>query len=361
MELISCWKTHAAIRPKLRGSIKHILAAAALAAAFVAPGASWALAGQDSAAATDPESVAHANWRDLMAHNPASGEGCFHASYPDQSWQSVDCKVSQALDHTEPVRPTAGAAPAVTGNTNDYVAQAQGLITEAIGTFQTTDVKSETGVGVAEYKDKGILGANEYSLQLNTNANESTAACAHHSGCTVWQQFLYSTDYYEPGVAAVYIEYWLLGWGSSDCPTSSWHKYNDDCWINSALTPVGNISITDLDTLGFYGKAEAGGDDKVFFSYGSEAVSMSFKDSVLDIASVWKQAEFNILGDTDGSRADFNKGASINVFLELVDGSNSAPKCVADAGTTGESNNLNLGKCEASVELFPQIVFSESN
>jgi hypothetical protein len=177
----------------------------------------------------------------------------------------------------------------------------------------------------------------------------------------VWQQFLYSTDYYEPGVAAVYIEYWLLGWGSSDCPTSSWHKYNDDCWINSALTPVGNISITDLDTLGFYGKAEAGGDDKVFFSYGSEAVSMSFKDSVLDIASVWKQAEFNILGDTDGSRADFNKGASINVFLELVDGSNSAPKCVADAGTTGESNNLNLGKCEASVELFPQIVFSESN
>jgi hypothetical protein len=361
MELISCWKTHATIRPKLRGSIKHILAAAALAAAFVAPGASWALAGQDSAAATDPESVAHANWRDLMAHNPASGEGCFHASYPDQAWQSVDCKVSQALDHTEPVRPTAGAAPAVTGNTNDYVAQAQGLITEAIGTFQTTDVKSETGVGVAEYKDKGILGANEYSLQLNTNANESTAACAHHSGCTVWQQFLYSTDYYEPGVAAVYIEYWLLGWGSSDCPTSSWHKYNDDCWINSALTPVGNISITDLDTLGFYGKAEAGGDDKVFFSYGSEAVSMSFKDSVLDIASVWKQAEFNILGDTDGSRADFNKGASINVFLELVDGSSSAPKCVADAGTTGESNNLNLGKCEASVELFPQIVFSESN
>jgi hypothetical protein len=40
----------------------------------------------------------------------------------------------------------------------------------------------------------GILGSNEYSVQLNTNFTGTTSVCAGHSGCTVWQQFIYATD-----------------------------------------------------------------------------------------------------------------------------------------------------------------------
>jgi hypothetical protein len=45
---------------------------------------------------------------------------------------------------------------------------------------------------------------------------------------------------------------------------------------------------------------------------------------------------------------------------DLLDGSTSAPTCVANDGTTGESNNLNLGACTASGGYPPYIRFTES-
>jgi hypothetical protein len=82
---------------------------------------------------------------------------------------------------------------------------------------------------------------------------------------------------------------------------------------------------------------------------------------VVDIAQVWQQSEFNIVGDAGGSRADFNKGASITVKVAVHDGSTSAPGCVADSGTTGETNNLNLGSCTTSGGSTPSIQFTESD
>jgi hypothetical protein len=109
------------------------------------------------------------------------------------------------------------------------------------------------------------------------------------------------------------------------------------------------------------GRATAGGNDVVTLDFGSEAYSISGKDDVLNIASVWNKAEFNVVGNNGGSEAVFNSGSSISAVLMLTDGSASAPKCVANEGTTGETNNLNLGKCTAAVELFPEIYFTESN
>ena len=349
-------------------AIKPILIAAGLAAAAAVPAsATDAPAGltADSsntaaaAAIVDPESVAQAQWRETMKQLPTPDEGCFHGSYPDIVWERVDCTVAQPRVHPEHVKLT-DENMEVVGNGNDYAAGATGLITWASGGFiDIKGVKSEDSVGVAAFHDHGILGPNEYTLQLNTNAGKTTSACAGHNGCTVWQQFVYSTDYIAPGKAAVFIEYWLLNWGSSACP-SGWGKYNSDCVRNSALEPAPDVPITDLGKLALGATAAAGGNDSVTFTYGTESWSMTTKDKVLDISSVWNKAEFNVLGDAGGSRADFNSGSSISVQLIVLDGSTAAPKCLANAGTTGETNNLNLGACSAHSGI-PFIQFSESN
>lgn len=54
-------------------------------------------------------------------------------------------------------------------------------------------------------------------------------------------------------------------------------------------------------------------------------------------------------------------GASVTVKVALTDGSTSGPTCVADAGSTGETNNLNLGSCTATARSAPFIEFTESD
>ena len=77
--------------------------------------------------AVDPETASRANWRAFMSHNTASEEGCFQASYPSFVWEKTQCIAATPRVH--PVRrvPRTGA-PEITGNGNDYVAQAAGLI-----------------------------------------------------------------------------------------------------------------------------------------------------------------------------------------------------------------------------------------
>jgi hypothetical protein len=109
------------------------------------------------------------------------------------------------------------------------------------------------------------------------------------------------------------------------------------------------------------GTAVSGGNDTAVFNNGTTAYSLTASDSVVDIAQVWQQSEFNIVGDAGGSRADFNRGASITVKVAVTDGSTATPSCVADSGTTGETNNLNLSTCTASGGSSPSISFKESD
>jgi hypothetical protein len=320
-----------------------------------------AVAGPASAGTADPELAAHASWRAAMAHNPTSPEGCFHASYPSLVWEAVACEVAHPRAHPVFRKPTSGTA-FVTGNGNDYVAEAAGLISETLGTFPTvSDIKTEKSAGVAAFGGGGILGSNEYSIQLNTNFTGTTSVCAGHSGCTVWQQFIYATDFSVEGKAAVFMQYWLIGWGTSRCPSGFSTDDDGDCFRNSSITSVADLPITDLGAMTLSGTAVAGGNDTVVFNNGSQAFSTTGKDSVLDIAAVWKESEFNIVGDAGGSRADFNTGASVTVKIALTDGSSSAPTCVADAGSTGETNNLNLGTCAATAGSTPSVQFTESD
>jgi hypothetical protein len=321
-----------------------------------------AVAAPAAQAAADVDAAARASWTTFMSKNTASEAGCFQAEYPSYLWEKVACTVASPLVHPVRKAPKPGSAE-VTGNGNDYVAQSSGLTSEAVGSFPTvTGVTSEKSVGVAAFGDGGILGNNEYSLQVNTNFTGTTSVCAGHSGCTVWQQFIYAPDYAVTGQAAVFIQYWLIGWGSSRCPSGGWGSDGEgDCFRNSAIKTAPDEPITSLGSFTLSGTAVAGGNDTVTFTVGSTAYSLSAADSVTDISAVWKQTEFNIVGNAGGSRATFNKGASVTVKVALTDGSTAAPTCVADSGSTGETNNLNLGSCTASSGTHPTIQFTESD
>jgi hypothetical protein len=296
-----------------------------------------------------------------MAHNPDSAEGCFQAAYPSIVWERVECKEAHPRVHPVFHKPTSGGAD-VTGNGHDFVAKAAGLISETLGAFPTVSgVKSEKGVGVPLFGGGGILGPNEYTLQLNTNYTSTTSKCAGHSGCTVWQQFIYATDYNTEGEAAVFMQYWLLGWGAAACPSGFGTDDSGDCYRNSAYVAAPDLVITTLGSLTLAAAVAAGGKDTVVFNDGTSAYSITGADSVLDISSVWKESEFNVVGDAGGSRADFNKGSSVTVKVALTDGSTAAPTCVKNGGSTGETNNLDLGTCTKAGGSSPLIQFTESN
>jgi hypothetical protein len=316
-------------------------------------------AAQTTDAAVDAEAAARDNWRAVMANNTELGEGCFRASYPSIVWEWVECKELHPRVHPVFHRPGEGQ---VTGNGHDYVAQAPGLISKTLGTFpKVTGVKTEKSVGVAAFGDEGILGPNEYSIQLNTDFTGTTAACDGHTDCVVWQQFIYATDYETVGEAAVFMQYWLIGWGDSACPTGFGSAGGGDCYGNSKSVTAPDVNPTSLGSLSLSAAAKAGSNDTVVFTDGTTAYTVSGSDKVLDISQVWQQSEFNVVGDAGGSRADFNKPVSITVKVALADGSTSAPTCVANDGSTGETNNLNLGKCSTAGGSSPAIEFTESN
>ena len=340
----------------------QIAAAALLSACCLQPAAA-----QTAESAADAEAAAQQNWREVISHSPQVEEGCFQATYPSLAWERVECKEPPAGLHMAP-RKRGAVEAEVVGNGFDYVAQSSGLISETLGTFPTVKgVKTEKSVGVAAFGDGGILGPNEYTLQINTQYTSTTPACKNHSGCTVWQQFVYATDYYSypnKGEAAVFIEYWLINWGSSACPSGWSSDGGGDCVLNSKLVEVPDVKPTTLGTMSLAATAKKGGTDTAVFTTGTKAYTFSGKDSVADIASVWKESEFNVFGDAGGSEAVFNKtGVSVTVKLALTDGSTAAPTCVGpnEAGSTGETNSLTLGACTAAGGSSPSIQFPESN
>ena len=334
------------------------------------PGTSASTAA-DAATTSDPEKAVRKTWHAVMKNIPLPGSGCFHASYPNVAWDRVECKKAKPRAHPLPVNRTVGAPGA--GNGNDYVAQVQGLITAADGKFFISGVTSETDVPPCN--ECGSLPLpNEYSLQLNTNdltptgTPLQTAACGDYSACHVWQQFMYATDYIKLGQGAIFMQYWLYDW-TGLCPTG-WSTVFDIvangtpgteiCYTNSNVLPVPDIPVTNLGDVILSASAVSGGDDTVWLEYGDDSWAVSNADSSapccsggLDIASVWKQAEFNVVGDMNSTQAQFNAGAQITVLLAIDDGSESAPTCPNNLGTTGETNNMTLGACQtgAATEL----------
>ena len=102
-----------------------------------------------------------------------------------------------------------------------------------------------------------------------------------------------------------------------------------DCYKNSAYATAPDMKITALGSLTLSGAAVAGGNDTVVFNNGTDAYSITGKDSVVKLATVWNESEFNVVGDAGGS--------------------------------TGETNNLDLGTCTVAGGATPSIKITESN
>ena len=313
----------------------------AFATAFLAVAAmpsAFAQTATPEVATVSAEALMQENWRETIARTSVPHEGCFEAQFPTAVWVEASCTVAP-----DKVYLPRGGNPQTVGNGVDYAASVTNLMSAAVGTFPTV-------TGVTSERDGG---ANVYSIQLNSNFM-STAACNGHSGCLAWEQFVYSSQ-----ETAAFMQYWLINYGNS-CP-SGWNAYSGSCYKNSAAVTVPKEPITSLASLKLSGSAVSGGNDTLVFTAGTHAYSTTGKDSVTYLATAWKQAEFNIIGDGGGSKATFNKGSSITVKVAVTHGSTAAPSCASNAGTTGETNNLTLGSCSGVSGATPYIQFKESN
>jgi hypothetical protein len=326
----------------------------------------FALSTASAAEALDPaEAQARATWRANIEQIETPAEGCFHASYPNLAWEKVACRTGQPRAFFVPRNVKAGKVDVV-GDGYDYVAGVRGLISRTVGSFPiVVGVRSEESVGVPAFGDGGILGPNEYSLQINSQFAPGSAACNGIAGCLVWQQFVYSPDYLAQGVAGVFIEYWLIfEYGQPPdytCP-SGWYDIPPYyCVVNSNYTAAPDFPATDLGSVRLSGYAVADGSDTVVLSHDREAYSLTAPDSVVDLATVWNQSEFNVFGNAGGSEAVFNPDSLIFVQVAVSSGSWAAPECIINDGTTGETNNLNLGGCNGLPGPSPAILFRESN
>jgi hypothetical protein len=300
-----------------------------LAAASAAP--AFAQTAAPAVATVSAEALMQENWRETIARTGVPHEGCFEAEFPNAVWVEASCTVAPDKVYI----PHGHGGPQTVGNGVDYAATVTNLMSAAVGTFPTV-------TGVTSEKDGS---SNVYSIQLNSNFM-STAACNGHSGCLAWEQFVYSSQ-----EQAAFMQYWLIDYGNS-CP-SGWNAYDGSCYKNSAAVSVPKQAISTLASLKMSATAVSGGNDTLVFTTPTRAYSTTGKDSVTYLATAWKQAEFNIIGDGGGSKATFNAGSSITVKVAVTHGSN--------AGTTGETNNLTLRSCSGVSGATPYIQFVESN
>lgn len=310
-------------------------------------GASFAATAQ--AATPDIERL-HQDWRAAIAHVATPGKGCFTASYPVTLWREVPCV---AAPH-RPYLPRSGAGHAQTvGDGNDFAAVTATLTSAAAGSFPR----------VKGLKSESDGGANVYSIQLNSNFMSGDQACAtayNPSQCLGWLQYVYSSSEH-----AGFMQYWLIHYsgGSVHCP-SGWFSFSNDCYKNSAAVSIPQEVITDLPKISLSGTAVANGLDTLKFMDGGNAYSTTGQDTVMYLADGWTDSEFNVIGDGGGSQANFNSGTSLTVRIEVTDGTNAKPVCQGNDGTTGETNNLNLGTCKAKKGKnggSPAVQFVESN
>ncbi|MET4676859.1 MULTISPECIES: hypothetical protein [unclassified Luteibacter] len=309
------------------------------------------------------QAQASARWHDTLTVQGPPDAGCYSALFPSAIWTPERCApppkhvsppVHKVVD-SRTGRVTLQAVAPTTGNGNDYAAQTNGLTRSAVGSFPAV-----TGVNAG--------GTQPYTLQINTTTGSNPAACPQYgySSCSTWQQFLYDTGDGEG--ASVYIQDWLYvgsasEYASKGCP-ADWTPYADDqaCYRNSDAISVGYFPLASLGSMRLSGVANQNGRDVVTLTVNGKSFTASQPATTLDIARIWKQSEFNVFGyGGDKPLVTFNPGSTVNVRLNVVDGSTNAPSCLQNAGTTFEQNNLTLGSCTASGGTSPGIQFSESN
>lgn len=141
-----------------------------------------------------------------------------------------------------------------------------------------------------------------------------------------------------------------------------------NCFSNSLMVAAPNLPATSLDGLELVAEALTAGEalQLCFIDLNTNSAFEIVVTDEVDIGQVWNEVEFNVVGDAGGSRANFNPGSAISAEIWVADGegfgNSLLPTCRANAGSTGETNNLNLGACTVSPFPHKQMIsFSESN
>jgi hypothetical protein len=297
-------------------------------------------------------------WHHAMLKVPyPNKKGTFEAHYPNKEWKAVKYKI---VPRPHPMLPRhKGPRPLIVGGGNDLCAQAPtGFISSATGSFDSvTGVTSESGL----VGGTGAPVANAYSLQLNTNFFPSTIA-GSPAGCQGWAQFVFSNDGGTSTNNLAYIQYWLIGYGTTS-PGSGWINYpvgGSNWYRNSSnISVVPNQPISNLANLRLSGTVSATGDSYVF-STGTTAYSGT-GDNVVNAAKGWNVAEFCVVGDGYGVQANFNSGAKIVTRTQIVYGGTAPPNCVVN-GFTAETNNLSFGPTAPGASPpGPAVIVEESS
>ena len=295
-----------------------------------------------------------------MKKTPLPKHGCFTVKYPSTQWQEQPCTKAPNI----PYVPQAGSIPQSVGAHYDFVAEATaGLLSEAEGSFPASNgVISESGYRNNYPPDN----PNTFTLQLNSEYFYNAPPCADAaipSQCQGWEQFLFQES--DGGNAKVYIQNWLLNYATL-CP-AGWEPYLANCYLNSPAVSVPSQQAVNVPSMTLTGEA-ANATETVIFSAPGDTLSAVSQNTVLSLEQHWTAAEFNVFGDGGGSEANFNSGSTLFVQTSVTNGTTNAPVCLGPqgAGTTGESNNLNLIPQSAPVccpygGTYPSILFMESN
>jgi len=338
--------------------------------------------GQTAAQPVKPE-IREA-WRKSMVRKDLPKNGCFKADYPSTYWQEVECgRPSPYLNQGKK-----GAAINQVGDGADYVIQAPGssLISSVEGSF--LPITGVTGVSGVSGDVGGVPPPvnNIFMLQINSQSEFPplpfpgpfpTPACigapSGAAGCYGWQQFLFSqTQGPPPGpgqqsvpgapgtTPAVFIEYWLFNWGSpcpslpvwapsqGSPPSRLWQSDGfGDCVFNGPTSYVKPQTAADLPSMVMTASASAT-QDKILLSAPS-GMSAYAEPNVLSLGQSWTQAEFNVFGDCCSTETNFTSPTVLVVNTSIDDGSTAAPVCLANNGTTTESNNLTFVPTSAPV------------
>ena len=280
------------------------------------------------------------------SHKPSvPAAGCFEASYPSLEWNQVECVEAPNIQF----RPRTGSGSQTVGDGDDYAAEVtSGLISQTVGSFpKVKGVTSEDG----RWRREQLLAAAQFQLHEHAGLRRRRRSSGL-PGLAAVRLFvgLYSGIH---AILADLLEHYVPRWMVQ--------LRRRDCYTNSAAVTMPKENITELKTIKLSGLAKAGGLDTLVMTVGKKAYSITGEDSVVYLSTAWTESEFNIVGDGGGSEADFNTGSSITVKVAVTNGTTNAAKCASDAGTTGETNNLNLGTCSGKGGATPYIKFTESN
>ena len=292
---------------------------------------------------------AREEWRKSMVKKALPKEGCYQATEPSGEWTEVPCATPPNVPYI-PAHGRGGGGGEIVGDGTDLSSQVSGKISRAEGSFPVVS-------GVTTVTSNGI--ANDYTLQLNSNFFTGAPLCKGAktpANCQGWQQFIYAS-----GSGVVFMQYWLLDYVNA-CP-SGWNTFGSDCFKNSAGTTAPKLLPgTDLSNMTLIG--EAGSTDTVAFSSGNGTLFAVSASSIHNLNNSWTTAEFNIVGDANGTEATFNSGSTVVVqtVTDSATTTTSAPSC-SSSGFTGETNSLNIvsGSCCPVAGGSPAIQFTESN